>query len=186
MQIPEQYAEFADLFIEDVKMALLAHHPWDHKIKLVKREKPTYRPIYCLSKHKLKVLKDYIKTNLQKRFIQKLEFFAEYQILFVPKKNGTLQMCVDYQQLNRVIVKNWYALSLILELHDQFYKAKMFFKINLQDAYHRTCMKEDKEWKSAFQTRYGHYKYTVMPFELINALASMQKLMDDTLQLFLN
>ena len=47
-------------------------------------------------------------------------------------------------------------------------------------------MKEGKEWKTAFQTRYGHYKYTVMPFGFANALATFQTLINTTLCKYLD
>ncbi len=47
-------------------------------------------------------------------------------------------------------------------------------------------MKEGKEWKTAFQTRYKHYKYTVMLFGLKNASVTFQRLINDTLREYLD
>ena len=52
-------------------------------------------------------------------------------ILFVKKKNGTLRMCIDYRQINKVIVKNKYLLSRIEDLFDQLKGVSVFSKIDL-------------------------------------------------------
>ena len=41
--------------------------------------------------------------------------------------------------------------------------------LDIEEAYYQVRMKEGEEWKTVFQTRYGHYEYTVMPFRLKNA-----------------
>ena len=55
---------------------------------------------------------------------------------FVKKKNGTMRMCIDYRQLNKLIVKNKYPLSRIDDLFDQFRRAAVFSKIGLHSGYH--------------------------------------------------
>jgi Reverse transcriptase (RNA-dependent DNA polymerase) len=94
--------------------------------------------------------------------------------MFVPKKDGTLRLYVDYWALNRITVKNRYPLSLIGELIDRLLGAKIFTKLDLKDAYHRIRIKAGDEWKTAFRTRYGHFEYLVMPFGLTNAPAIFQ------------
>ena len=94
--------------------------------------------------------------------------------MFVPKKDGTLCLCVNYWALNRITIKNRYPLPLIGELIDRLLGAKIFTKLDLKDAYHRIRIKAGDEWKTAFRTRYGHFEYLVMPFGLTNAPATFQ------------
>jgi hypothetical protein len=56
----------------------------------------------------------------------------------------------------------------------------------LQGAYSLIRIKAREEWKTAFRTHYGLFKYTVMPFRLTNAPASMQRLMNDVLHEYLD
>jgi hypothetical protein len=92
-----------------------------------------------------------------------------------------LRLCVDYQGLNKVTVKNRHPLPLIAESLERLAQAKIYTKLDIRDAYHRIRIKEGDEWKTAFRTRYGHFEYTVMPFGLTNAPAQFQAYMNEAL-----
>ena len=89
-------------------------------------------------------------------------------ILFVPKGNRELRLCVDYKGLNKITAKNRHPLHLISEILDRLSGAKFFSKIDIKEAYYRIRIREGDEWKTAFRTRYGYYEYLVMLFGLIN------------------
>ena len=89
--------------------------------------------------------------------------------MFVKKKHGTLHLCIDYRQLNKVTVKNKYPLSRIDDLFHQLKGVRVFSKIDLRSGFHQLRIKEQDIQKIAFRTRYGHYEFSVMPFELTNA-----------------
>ena len=95
-------------------------------------------------------------------------------ILFVKKKDNILRLCVNYRDLNLVIIKNHYLLSLIDEFLNHLKWAKIFTKLDLTLAYHYIQIKSDDEWKTAFRTWYKHYKYYILSFDLINALSIFQ------------
>jgi len=63
---------------------------------------------------------------------------------------------------------------LVSKILDRLVGAKYYTSMDLKDAYHRICIKESNRWKTAFYTRYGHYKYLVMPFGLANAPSTFQ------------
>jgi hypothetical protein len=113
-----------------------------------------------------------LDKNLKKGFIRRSESPAGHPILFVPKKDGSNRLCVDYRKLNDITIKNRYPLPNISELQDQLAGAQYFTALDLQGAYNLICMKEGEEWKTAFRTRYGLYEYLVMLFGLTNALAT--------------
>ena len=98
-------------------------------------------------------------------------------VLFAKKKDKTLQLCIDYRQLNRVTIKNRYPLSRIDDLFDQLRGARVYFKINLRTGYYQLRLRETDIPKTTFRTRYGHFEFTVMPFGLTNALAAFMDLM---------
>jgi hypothetical protein len=95
-------------------------------------------------------------------------------------------MCVDYCGLNKLTIKNCYPLSLISNLLDQLRQATIYIKIDLYGAYNIVRIKEGDEWKTAFQTKYGHFEYNVMPFGLTNAPMVFQHMMNDVFREFLD
>ena len=103
-------------------------------------------------------------------------------MLFVKKKNGTLRLCVDYRQLNKMIVKNKYSLPRIDDLFDQLKGASVFSKIDLRSRYHQLRMKDADVHKMTFRTWYGHYEFLVMPFGLTNAPAAFMDIMNRVFQ----
>ena len=135
---------------------------------------PPFGPIYNLSETELASLREYLNRGLDRGWIQHSISPAGAPILFVPKKDGKLCLCVDYRTLNAVIRKNRHNLPLISEILDRLNGAQYLTKINLQDAYHRVAIAKEDQWKTTFHTRYGHFEYCVMPFGLTNSLATFQ------------
>src|ERR1051325_4026086 len=99
-------------------------------------------------------------------------------VLFVKKKDGTLRMCINYQQLNKVTIRNQYPLPRINDLMDQLKCASVFSKIDLRSGYHQLRVRDADIPKTTFQTRYGHYEFLVMSFGLINTPTVFMDLMN--------
>jgi hypothetical protein len=78
-------------------------------------------------------------------------------ILFVKKNDNFFLLCIDYRQLNKVIVKNKYPLPRINDMFDEPKEAKIFSKIDLRSGYYQLRIKEYEVPKTAFKTRYRHF-----------------------------
>ena len=74
--------------------------------------------IYNFGIIKLKTLKTYIKNNLANNFIKHFKSFIKITIFFFKKSNKSLKLCIDYHNLNNLIIKNWYSLSFFNKLLD--------------------------------------------------------------------
>jgi hypothetical protein len=110
----------------------------------------------------------------------------EAPVLFIEKKDGTQWMCVDYQSLNEVTIKNKYPLMWIEDNFDQMKGASVFSKIDLRSGYHQLKIRESDIPKTTFRTRYGLYEYTVMSFRLMNAPAYFMYLMNKVFMEYLD
>ena len=87
-------------------------------------------------------------------------------------------MCIDYRDLNKVILKNKYPLPRIDDLFDQLQGASVFSKINIGSGYHQLRIREADIPKTTFRTRYGHNEFVVMLFGLTNAPTAFMDLMN--------
>ena len=145
-----EYMDFEDMALEINASILALYKAHNHDIVLELGTSPPHQPIYNLLEQELKVLQEYIKTALNKGWIQPSTSPTGAPIIFVPKKDGSLQLCIDYCRLNSIIVKNCYLLPLVSEILDRLSSTKIYTKLDLRDAYHCIQIKEGKEWMTAF------------------------------------
>ena len=126
-EIPPKYADYVDVYSSDLVMELPENTGMnEHAIELVEGKQPPYRPIYSLSSVKLETLKTYIKTHLKTGFIRPSKSPTGASILFDKKLNGSLCLCVNYQGLNNLTIKNHYLFPLIGKSLDYLGRAKWF------------------------------------------------------------
>ena len=107
-------------------------------------------------------------------------------IMMVQKKDGTWWLCIDYQALNKITVRNQYPIPRIDDLLDQLTGAKHFSKIEMKSGYHQVPIEQTDVWKTAFKSKEGLFQWLFMLFGLTNAPATFMRMMDDILQPFTN
>ena len=107
-------------------------------------------------------------------------------VLFVKKKDGSLRLCTDYRELNKVTIRNQYPLPWINDLFDQLQGVRVFSKIDMRSGYHQLKIWSEDVPKTAFRKRYGHYEFLIMPFGLTNAPAAFMDLMNRIFQPYLD
>ena len=177
--------EFPDVFPEELPGIPLEREV-DLAIEIVPGTVPMSRAPYKMAPMELKELKSQLQELLDKGFIRPSVSTWGAPVLFVKKKDGTLQMYIDYRQINKVTVKNKYPLPRIEDLFDQLKGTGVFSKIDLRSGYYQLRVKEVDVPKTAFRTRYGHYEFLVMSFGLTNALAAFMDLMNRVFRPYLD
>ena len=174
-EVLTEYFDYSNVFSTENAAELLENTGMnEHTINLKEGKQPPFGLIYNLEPIELETLKTYMKINLANDFIRPSKSSAGVLIFFNRKPDGSLRLCMDYQSLNNITIKNQYPLPLIGKSLDWLGRVKRFSQLDLTNAYYRMRICEDNEWKTAFQTKYGHFKYQVMFFGLSNIPATFQ------------
>jgi len=169
--------DFPDVFPDDLP-GLPPTRQVQFRIDLVPGAAPVAKAPYRLAPSEMQELSNQLQELLSKGFIRPSSSPWGAPILFVKKKDGSMRMCIDYRELNKLTIKNRYPLPRIDDLFDQLQGASFFSKIDLRSGYHQLRVHDDDIPKTAFRTRYGHYEFLVMPFGLTNAPAVFMDLMN--------
>ena len=99
---------------------LAPRRTFDHAIDLKEGATPPWGPIYPMSAYQLEELNKYLCKMLAEGKIVHSKSPAGAPILFVPKPDGRLRLCVDYRQLNKLTILNKYPLPLMTELRREW------------------------------------------------------------------
>ncbi|RMZ75256.1 hypothetical protein DV738_g5567, partial [Chaetothyriales sp. CBS 135597] len=152
-QVPTWLHNYRDVFDNSRAVELPPVSGFSHAIELENGAEPPYGPLYNLSANELKVLRDYLDDALKTGRIRQSTSPAGAPVLFIPKKDRSLRLCVNYRGLNKITKKNQYPLPLISKTLNCLIGAKRFTKLDLKDTYHQIRIQEGNEWKTAFRTR---------------------------------
>ncbi|KAL0540047.1 hypothetical protein IC582_024275 [Cucumis melo] len=177
--------DYPDVFPEELP-GLPPHREVEFAIELEPGTVPISRAPYRMAPAELKELKVQLQELLDKGFVRPSVSPWGAPVLFVKKKDGSMRLCIDYRELNKVTVKNRYPLPRIDDLFDQLQGATVFSKIDLRSGYHQLRIKDEDIPKTAFRSRYGHYEFIVMSFGLTNAPAVFMDLMNRVFREFLD
>jgi hypothetical protein len=132
----EKYAvleDFEDVFKEVPRLP--PRRDIDFSINLMPGAVPISKTFYRMSTPELKELQMQLEELLKKGYIRPSVSPWGALVLFVRNKDGTLRLCIDFRQFNKVVFKNKYSLPRIDDLFDQLKDAKIFSKIDLRSGY---------------------------------------------------
>nr|GEW51445.1 putative reverse transcriptase domain-containing protein [Tanacetum cinerariifolium] len=169
--------DFPGVFLEDL-LGIPPDRQIEFQIDLVPGAAHVVRAPYRLTPSEIKELAEQLQELSDKGFIRPSSSSWGAPVLFIKKKDGSFRMCIDYHELNKLMIKNCYPLPRIDDLFDQLQGLSVYSKIDMRSSYHQLRVREENILKTAFRTRYGHYEFQVMPFGLTNAPTVFMDLMN--------
>ncbi len=134
-------------------------------------------------------IKGQIDEMLKNEVIEPSTSSYTFNIVIVGKKDGAGEgmdrMCINYVPLNEVTEKDSRSIPIIKEYLSLFHGVKWLTVLDLVSAYWQILLTKRSQKYTAFLTTYGLYQFWVMPFELVNALITFQRLINDVLRDYL-
>ncbi|GJU64670.1 putative reverse transcriptase domain-containing protein [Tanacetum coccineum] len=134
--------DFPEVFPKDLP-GIPSARQVEFQIDLIPGAEPVAQAPYRLALFEMKELSDQLKELSDKGFIRPSSSPWGAPVLFVKKKDGSFRMCIDYQELNKLTVKNRYPLLRIDDLFDQLQGSSVYSKIDLRSGYHQLRNKQE-------------------------------------------
>lgn len=171
--------DYSDLFTEPCGTP--STRAMTHSIPLLPGTAPFRLRPYRYTPFQKTEIEQQVAKLLKDNMIQESTSPFASPVLLVKKKNGEWRLCVDFRRLNAHTIKNKFPLPIIEELFEELYGAKWFTTLDLRSGFHQIMVKEADQFKTAFQTHFGHFEYKVMPYGLTGAPATFQAIMNHIL-----
>ena len=160
---------------------LAPHRQWDLDITEEEGARPVATHPYPVALRHLPELNQQIAAIEKAGIIRRNHSLYGAPVLFSPKKDGKLRLCIDDRKLNRQTLRDSYPTPVASDLIARTKGACMFSKLDLQSGFHQLHIREGHQHRTAFVTPCGQYEWVTCHFSLSNVPSYFQRLMDDIL-----
>lgn len=144
--------------------------------------KPICQRLYQYSPDMEQLIKCEIDRWLKLDYIEPANTDWRHPIVPVMKKNGKVRLCLDARKLNAITKRDTYLSPDLNHIFRRFPQAKLFFSVDLTDAFMQTKLTEESKEKTAFGIPgRGCFQYKRMPFGLKNSAATQSRVMNKIL-----
>ena len=176
--IDAKYDKFNHVFNKEV-----GTFEQSHKFLIKEGSKPCVMP----SRRVPIALKSKVKSELDKlvklNVIEPVNEPSEWvsQFVVIPKKNNEIRICLDPQELNKVLVRERYTLPILDETLHELSQSKVFSKFDCSHGYWHVKLDNSSSKLTTFQTPYGCYRWLRLPFGVSVAAEIFQKKLNNAL-----
>jgi hypothetical protein len=144
-KLSEKYQDFANVFNKTNVDKLSEHDSQNHAIETIESKSLSFESFYNLSIIELKTLREYLDEHLKKKFIISSHSSTRVSILLIKKSSEDLRLCVDYRELNAIIIKNRYFILLIMQILICLMSAVIFTKLDIRAIYYVIRIRKENE-----------------------------------------
>jgi len=184
--VPEKFHRWIKVFGKKQSERIPTRKLWDHVIDVKEGFVLRKGKVYPLLKEEREEVREFIREQLRKGYIQPSKSPQMAPVFFIGKKDGKKCMVQNYRYLNEWTIKNNYPLPLISDVLENIGTKKVFTKMDLRWGYNNVRIKEGDEWKAMFTMPEGLFEPTVMFFGLTNSPATFQAMMNELLRDLIN
>ncbi|CAF2097926.1 unnamed protein product, partial [Rotaria magnacalcarata] len=149
-----------------------------HQINIKEGTQPINAPPYRCAPNRRKIIQDNINEMLKEEIITPSNSPWASPVVLAPKKDESLRFCIDYRKLNAVTIRDAYPIPRIDDTLDALEEAKFISTIDLRSGYWQVQMGPKSQALTAFISHKGLYEFKIMPYGLMNAPVTFQRLMD--------
>jgi len=178
--IPQDYAEYANVFTQESFNKFPPMRPWDHEIKFVDNApKSIAAKLYLLTPDKMKSCQEFLDENLASGRIVARKSPITSSFFFTKKADQSLCPVMDYREINKWTIPDHYPLPLINQLIMSLTSAMIFTKLDIRWGFNNIRIKPEDQFRAAFITPFGTFIPLVMFFGLCNSPATFQRVMNN-------
>lgn len=168
----EVVKEYQDIFTDNPGTTHLAEHHI-----LVTSDDPVHSKPYPVPYAMRGLIEDEITKMLKAKIIEPSESPYASPVVLVPKADGSRRFCIDYRKLNKVTIFDSEPMPCADDIFAKLQGDLYFTKIDLSKGYWQIPMSKESKPKTSFVTWKGSYQFCKMPFGLVNATATFNRMM---------
>ena len=170
--LEELVYEYRDVFTNRPHSTTLEEHTIDLTTDEPIRQKPYPLP-YALRDSMRKEIKDMMDYDV----IERTSSPYASPVVLVKKKDGSIRFCIDFRRLNRITIFDGEPMPTAEDIFSKLHNDRFLTTLDLSKGFWQIPMREKDKAKTAFVTPDGHFQFKRMPFGLVNATATFNRLM---------